>query len=460
MTRDANIAANESKLITLNHNQRISLPLQHVFSFLNRSDLLQTNLVSKSWHIASAKKIWSTFKFVREREFERIFHLLSRNNTTTKYGDFITSLELIHSDREFSINSNHIFLITMLCPNLESISITCHHTRTPIINNIKSQRLPPPLLARQHHINPLPQQQAQLHAPLPPIQQPINQLQPPPPPPPSPNLPLAHFAHNCPKLKSIRLVSYKPKTDDSVYEMAKYLTTGSLESIQLINCTTIQSSTLCKLAMTNPQLKSIEIMGTTPINDSSLATLADRCGNQLEYLSIGNAYQLTDKSMRYIPARCKKIKEICIFNNNIERISENTLTLVITHCPTLQVLSISDSRGLGSMFFEAIIRRVNNEIMKIKEQAIEHNGGLRLLCLGGVKREIIHSIFTRELMDASANRHDTDQNTQEEEENIDDLDMSDQISHLMNNRATKFMPKSIIIRGDTIWWQRRKITTQ
>lgn len=469
---------------TTNTSPIVTLPpcFRHIFTFLNRSDLVKTARVSKSWHLASSEKLWSTFKFVREKEFERIFHLLSRTTTATRYGNFITSLELIHSDKDFSINSNHIFLITMLCPNLESISITFHHTR-PVAppqvaaaaaahgvaagggggggggnrphQPLPAPRLPPPLLARQHNINPLPQQQAQLHT-NPISQQPPQpqQHQPPQPPLHSANLPLAHFSHNCPKLKSIRLISYKPKTDDSVYEMAKYLTSGNLEFIQLTDCTTIQSSTLCKLAMTNPQLKSVEIMGSTPISDSSLATIADRCGNHLEYLSIGNAHQLTDKSIRYIPARCNKLKQICIFNNNIERISENTLTLIITHCPNLQVLSLSDSRGLGSMFFEAVVRRVHNEILKMGEQRLLPMEGLQLLCLGGVRRDMVQSRFTQELMELSASKHDL----QQEGENDDDdssMDMSDQITHLIKNKSTKFMPKSIVIRGNTIWWKRR-----
>jgi hypothetical protein len=112
------------------------------------------------------------------------------------------------------------------------------------------------------------------------------------------------------------------------------------------------------------------------------------------------------------------------------------------------------------MFFEAIIRRVNNEIIKIGEKILQHHQGLRLLCLGGVKREIISSRLTRELSDTSANRHDTNQENDQEEEDLDTLDnMSDQISHLMNKRATKFMPKSIVIRGNTIWWQRRRLFT-
>lgn len=459
------------------------LPLQHIFSFLSRSDLLKTSLVSKDWHTVSSKKLWSTFKFVREREFERIFHILSKSNITTRYGNFITSLELVHSDKDFCISSNHIFLITMLCPNLSSLSITFHHTR-PVApphmlannnlnnNNLNNnpRRLPPPqlMLARQQQQqqqqNP---QQQKLQQPLPQQQQPINVLpqqnpfpQPqlnalpaaPLPPRHTQNLPLAHFAHNCLKLKSIRLVSYSPKTDDSVYEMAKYLKSGSLESIAFINCSTIQSSTLCKLAMTNPQLKSVEIMGNTPISDSSLATIADRCGQSLEYLSIGNACQLTDKSIRYIPARCKKLLQLCIFNNNIEKISQDTLTSIIHHCTHLQMMSISDSRTLGSVFFDVVVQRVNNEIEKINRNQANCRSGLQTLCLGGVKREIVTSKYVKFLVDCSASKHDFDQNENEQE----DLDMSDQLTHL--NKTSKFTPKSTVIRGNTIWWQRRRIS--
>ncbi|KAG2235860.1 hypothetical protein INT48_008163 [Thamnidium elegans] len=298
----------------------------------------------------------------------------------------------------------------------------------------------------QQQLNALPQQQ--LNA-LP--RQQLNVL---PQQPPLPGhthvLPLAHFAHNCPKLKSIRLVSYLPKTDDSVYEMAKYLKSGCLESITFINCSTIQSSTLCKLAMMNPQLKSVEIMGTTPISDSSLATIADRCGQSLEYLSIGNACQLTDKSIRYIPARCKKLLQLCIFNNNIEKISQNTLTSIVHHCTRLQMMSISDSRTLGSVFFDVVVQRVNNEIEKINTNQADGASGLQTLCLGGVKREIVTSKYVKYLVDCSASKHDLDQNEQEQ-----DLDMSDQLTHL--NKTSKFTPKSTVIRGNTIWWQRRRI---
>lgn len=522
MTRDANIATTTTTTITSTtptHNNLNTIPLstcstpsssstltfssapfspivtalpslciQHIFSFLNRTDLLKTLLVCKSWHLASVSRLWSHFKFVREREFERIFSILSKHQQQKSfrsslasggggYGNYITSLELVHSERDFCINSNHVFLITLLCPNLLSISITFHHTRpvAPPGKPLQGQgnglvlgsgggsgKLPPPLMARQqhlqqvqqHHLQQQQQQQAQhQQAQHQQAQQQSKQQQrhtaf-------TTSLPLAHFAHNCPKLKSIRLVSYSPKTDDSVYEMAKYLTSGSLESIQFTNCLTIQSSTLCKLAITNPQLKSIEIIGNTPISDSSLATLVDRCLD-LEYLSIGNAHNLTDKSMRYIAARCKKLKRMCLFNNNVERITQDTLTLIIQHCPNLQMMSLSDSRALGAAFFESVVQRVNHEITKIYNKQAKVGSGLQTLCLGGVKRDMISSKYIQELIDKSASKHDLkgrkEEEEEEEEEEQEDLQ---QMSSL--GSSSKFMPKSTIIRGNTIWWQRQRI---
>lgn len=423
--------------------------LDHIFSFLNRSDLAKTLLVSKHWHVQSIKKLWSHFKFVREREFERIFHILSKRPKTS-YGNYITSLELVHSDKDFSINPSHIFLITMLCPNLVSISITFHHTRLvappaaahllinrkPTSSSQSRPPLPLPLLANKQQQQPQQHQQPQ-HSPR------YTQ-----------SLPLAHFAHNCRKLKSFRLVSYSPKTDDSVYEMAKYLTSGSLESITLGSCPTIQSSTICKLAITNPQLKSVEIMGTTTITDSGLATLVDRCGASLEYLSIGNAHQLTDKSMRYIALRCKKIRQICIFNNNTERVSEDTLTAMITHCPTLQTISLSDSKCLGSTFFNSVVQRINIEMSNIYHHQAKVGSGLQRLCLGGVKRDMIQSQYMQELIDKSASKNDNNRMEQDEEED-ENRNVEDQLSHIID--TTKFMPKSTVIRGNTVWWQRRRI---
>lgn len=472
MTSDAKIASNHTR------SNIVTLPLDRIFSHLERPDLLKTTLVSKQWHVASSKKLWSKFKFLREKDFERIFHVLSKS---TAYGHYITSIELIHSEKDFYLNSNHVFLITLLCPNLTHISITFHHTRSVAPpNHINNRRLPPPLLPRQQH---LPRPPLPPGAPPPPLQQ-VHQLQqqpflPPPPqqqmrppltpsssaaapppvvPPTAPaaprhtqSLPLAHFAHNCLKLKSIRLDSYSPKTDDSVYEMAKYMTSHSLESITLTNCSTIQSSTLCKLAMTNPQLKSVEVMGTTPISDRSLATLIDQCGGNLQYLSIGNACQLTDKSMRYISTHCKQLYQICIFNNDREKITEDTLTAMVLQCRQLRMMSISDSRSLGPAFLAAVVQRVNNEMEKINRRQVTQDFGLQTLCLGAVNRQLITSSYMNALIDSSASKHDP-----QDEANLKyDSPISDQLTHLIN--TTKFMPKSTVIRGNTIWWQRRRM---
>jgi Ran GTPase-activating protein (RanGAP) involved in mRNA processing and transport len=205
--------------------------------------------------------------------------------------------------------------------------------------------------------------------------------------------------------------------------MAKYMTSHNLKNLTLINCHTIQSSTLCKIAITNPQLENIELSGNTPVTDSSFATIIDRCGAYLEYLTISNSIQLTDKSIRFIASRCKKIKQICLFNNT-ERISEDTLTAIITHCPTLEMISLSDSKCLGSLFFNSVVQRVNIEIASIIQHQLHVNSGLQKLCLGGVQRDMIHSKYMKELIDKSA-------------------------PHLDVN--------SPIIRGNTIWWQRQHL---
>ncbi|CAO3668185.1 unnamed protein product [Rhizopus stolonifer] len=439
MTRDASI---KSK----NNSQSVrAVPcLERILSFLNQSELAKTSLVCKNWHTASSMSLWSKFKFTREREFERIFNVLSRRNTTIQYGSFITSLELIHSDREFHVNSNTIYLITSLCPNLLSIHIKFHITRpvAPPIPNHLAKKSPTPRLRP-----PLPFSHLPADQPSSPVA---------PPPKYTHTLPLAHFAYNCLKLKSIQLDSYSPKTDDSVYEMAKYMTSGTLESLQINNCSSIQSSTLCKLAITNPQLRYIEITGHTPVTDSSIATIADRCGKSLEYLSIGNGYQLTDKSMHYIASRCKQIRHLCIFNNHAEKISENTLTAIMTHCLTLQSLSLSDSRGLDSQFFKSVVQRVYVEIENIKQHRTEIGSGLQRLCLGGVQREVIRSTCIQQLIDTSASKHDVQQ-ANDEFLADDFIPITTTTTNYNIQQQSTFFPKNTIIRGNTIWWQRRRI---
>lgn len=426
MTRDASL----NSLIQSSKGRTVVPCLDHVFLFLNRGDLTRTILVCRSWQIPSAKKLWSSFKFTRDREFERIFNILSRHDTLFPYGTFVTALDIVHSERDFIVSANIIFLISTVCPNLESISITFDNTR-PVA---------PPI---PHPAKPRP--------PLPPIARPDEVKKPRY----SHSLPLAHFAHNCPNIKAIRLVSYSPKTDDSVYEMAKFMKAGALERITLSGCITIQSSTLCKLAIVSPRLRFVEIMGNTPVSDSSLATLADRCGASFEHLSIGNAYQITDKSLRYVALRCKKIKQICMFNNNPspEHFSEDALTAIVTHCPTLEIINLSDARSLGPLFFNAVVQRVSNEMTTINQRKRPYEFGLKRICLGNVRRDVIHSSPIQKLIDMSASKHD--KHTSEEDEEDAGMDTETSLTHIMTN--LKFMPKATIIRGNTIWWQRRQL---
>ncbi|KAI8990228.1 hypothetical protein BDB01DRAFT_848305 [Pilobolus umbonatus] len=480
MTRDAHI-------ITRKNSNRIPC-LEHVLSYLSISDLVRACTVSKSWHTIVTKRIWSHFKFTRERDFEKIFSILSRNTTYSPYGQHITSLELIHSERDFTINSNVIFLISLLCPNLLSITLTFHHTR--------------PVAPPVHHlikVRPTNNNNIKHNPKYPP---PPNE-----PPRHSPSLPLAHLSNNCPSLKYIKLNSYNPRTDDSVYEMAKYMKSGSLESIILYNCSTIQSSTLCKIAITNPQLKRIEIMGNTAVTDSSLAVIADRCGANLEYLSIGNAYSVTNKSLIYIAKRCTQLKQLCMFNNNpnTDQFSEDTLTAIITHCHLLESLSLSDARCLGPKFFNAVLQRIHVEVNKLlisssssssstsslHSSCSSHSSspttpsqdmpvplthtGLQRLCLGNVKRDIIQSEYIQELNEISASKHDRHiyerlNIDRPYEDMINSNELADLMtqhnptsahnSHINNGRKPQFMPKSTVIRGNTIWWERRQFILQ
>ncbi|KAL0097102.1 hypothetical protein J3Q64DRAFT_1817445 [Phycomyces blakesleeanus] len=427
--------------------------LHRIFSHLSRSDKLQVALVCTHWSRPALELLWSSFTFVREREFERVFAIIARHNTLRPYATYVRSLQLTHADREFQVSPNIILLITSLCSNLESIAISFHHIRpsapvafpAPNLPNTAIRPILPPIL-RPHHDHP---SSASRH---------------------SHSLPLAHFAHNCPKLRSIRLVSYSPKTDDSVYEMAKYLKSGTLETVVFSGCTTLQSSTLCKLAITNPQLRHIEIAGATPVSDSALATIADRCGATLEHLSIGNAHHISDKSMRYVARRCRALKQFCLFDNpDSERLSEECLVDVIKTCRSLEVVSISNARALGALFFDTVIARVEHELASIDHKnktlvgggGCGGGGGLQRLCLGNVKRDIIQSPAVYKLIKMSATeakQHNDDSEDDDDGEDDDDenAELSNQSASSIMNSPAAFMPKMTVIRGSSIWWQRRR----
>ncbi|KAI7862844.1 hypothetical protein BDF14DRAFT_1745840 [Spinellus fusiger] len=398
--------------------------LTRIFGYLTRSDQLHAGLTCNTWSQPALQLLWSSFTFVREREFERVFAVMARHNTSRPYSTYVKSLSLTHAEREFHVSANTLFLITSLCSHLECIILSFHAPRIvspapppvrSVLPPIKRTHEPPHTIHR--HTHPLP---------------------------------LAHFAYNCPKLKHIQLISYSPKIDDSVYELAKYLTSGTLETVIFSGCSTLQSSTLCKLAMTNPQLRHIEIMGSTPVSDSALATIADRCGASLKHLSIGNAYHLTDKSMYYVAKRCHSLQQLCIFNNpGGDRLTEAIWSEVIKRCQSLELVSMSNARCLGTGFFEAVVTRVEHELRSIGPTALRK--GLQRLCLGNLKRDTLQSSFVHQLIQLSASEANEDLDQDSDEEFPDD---SQSTLPMMNNAA--FMPKMTVVRGSSIWWQRRR----
>ncbi|KAL1936638.1 hypothetical protein VTP01DRAFT_772 [Rhizomucor pusillus] len=455
--------------------------LKRIFSYLSRSDQARTALTCRAWSTPALELVWSSFKFVREREFERVFSIMARKNTSRPYGSYLKSLDLVHGDREFHVTPNIILLVTSLCPNLEYISITFHNTRPvappaplimqnrPVLPNIKrpgdppmprppTGGVPPPIRPagqiNQHHPPPHqhPPQQQQQHQ-----QQPHHVRQH------NHSLPLAHFAHNCRKLKTIRLTSYSPKSDDSIYEMAKYMVSGALESIVFTGCATLRGSTLAKLALTNPQLRHIEIMGNTPISDASLATLADRCGPNLESLGIGNAYHLTNMSISLVAKRCKNLRKFVMINNpDGDQLSESTLVDLLMHCNQLRLFNLSNARNLTEKFFSSLIERIKTDIAHIDHGRASADSGLQRVCLGGVHRGMIQSPYIKELVELSAGsgnssledeEEDTEEQNGERHKNLFPL-ADNPSSNLLGNIT--YMPKTTVIRGSSIWWQRKR----
>ena len=494
MTRDATLGTsaawepNKSLQQSIRRQQLPSTCLERIFGYLSsRSDLVHAALVCRAWTTPALKLIWTHFRFIRERDFERVFSIMARQNVSRPYGTYVKALDLVHADREFLVSPNVILLVTALCPNLESISITIHHTRPvapPVVPPILQNRPVLPPIRRPGDAQPVrPQPAAPLHPQhhnnhhannirSPPQPQPINNNhQHPHPHPPQQqqqrqythSLPLAHFAHNCRKLKTIRLTSYTPKTDDSVYEMAKYMQSGTLESIMLTGCGTLQSSTLVKLAITNPQLRHIEIMGNTPVSDSSLRALAERCGPHLESISIGNAYNLTDKSITAVAKYCKNLKLLKLFNNaDGNRLSENTLLDLLERCIHLRLISLSNARILGESFFAIAAQRVEHQLAVIEKQhGMSTHSGLQSMCLGGVKRQIIDGPSLKHLIDMSASKND---NLDDDDDDDDDDDVpingngtaiTSPTEHTLAPTPTH-VPKTTVIRGNTVWWQRRR----
>jgi hypothetical protein len=64
----------------------------------------------------------------------------------------------------------------------------------------------------------------------------------------------------------------------------------------------------------------------------------------------------------------------------------------------------------------------------------------------------------QELIDKSASKNDRieqEANDDDDDEEEEQRNVEDQLTHIID--TTKFMPKSTVIRGNTVWWQRRRI---
>lgn len=245
--------------------------------------------------------------------------------------------------------------------------------------------------------------------------------------------------------------------------MAKYMVSGALESIMFTGCATLRGSTLTKLALTNPQLRHIEIMGNTPISDASLATLADNCGPNLESLAIGNAYHLTNVSISRVAKRCKNLRKFVMINNpDGEQLSESTLVDLLVQCSQLRLFNLSNARNLTEKFFSSLIERIKTDISHIDHGSAPPNSGLQRVCLGGVHRGILQSPYIKELVDLSAGSRSNSnlEDDEDSEEQVGERHRSlfpladDPSSNLLGNIT--YMPKTTIIRGSSIWWQRKR----
>lgn len=60
-----------------------------------------------------------------------------------------------------------------------------------------------------------------------------------------------------------------------------------------------------------------------------------------------------------------------------------------------------------------------------------------------------------ELIDKSASKNDLQAAVDDQDDDNDDVE--NQLTHIID--TTKFMPKSTVIRGSTVWWQRRRLIT-
>ncbi|CAM0140720.1 unnamed protein product [Umbelopsis sp. WA50703] len=416
--------------------------LRRIFEFLPPAQVARCALTCRHWALPALKVIWNHLKFVRSRDFDRVFAVIARRNTLFSYGTFVKSVEIVHAERELAINPQMILLVVTLCNELEAISLNFSSVRAmPKLDQQSVQQkkaLPPPQMIA-HRPQPKPTVAVDTH---------------------TPPLPLAHIGHNCPSIHTLRLDSYSPKNDDTLYELAKCLTHGSLRNVRFTGCTTLQGSTLRKLAKTNPQMRHIEILGNTSVTDTTAVTLAEECGHHLQYLVLGNAYHLTDKSFNHFARYCHKLHHLSLYNINAdsESLTENSFIQIINNCTELQVLNVSNARWLGEPFFNKVLDLVTNQLQSIETSnpiSPSDTFGLQQICLGNVKPQVLKSSALRKLIALSSYANDEEPSEDEEDEQPPAFNVN-QTSFMSPEPIPAKARKMNVVRGNSFWWYRRK----
>ncbi|KAH8553806.1 hypothetical protein BGW37DRAFT_518741 [Umbelopsis sp. PMI_123] len=414
--------------------------LRRIFEHVTTEEIIKCAQTCRHWATPALKIIWQHLKFIRGRDFDRIFAIIARKNTIFPYGSFVKSIEIIHAERELTISSQMILLVVSLCHGLEAISLNFSNVRAgPKMEQSSTppkKALPPPQMI-QHRVPTKTVATGDTHT--------------------SP-LPLAHIGHNCPYIHTLRLDSYVPKNDDSIYEMAKYLNHGTLRNVRFSGCTTLQGSTIRKLAKTNPQMRHIEILGNTSITDSTTVTLAEECQLHLQHLVIGNAYHLTDKSFLHLAHYCPNLRHLSLYNTNpdAESLTENSIIQVIKKCSALVVLNISNARWLGDHFFEEVLNLVKQQLRVLESPNSKSSAsyGLQQVCLGNVPREGLRSPSLQKLIELSSFSDDFESSDDDDYNTA--YDSSSQITFMSSETLPPNGRKMNVVRGSSIWWYRRR----
>ncbi|RUS35175.1 hypothetical protein BC938DRAFT_474720 [Jimgerdemannia flammicorona] len=416
-------------------------------------------LVCRAWSAPALQLLWASFKITKERDFERVFTVLTRRTASRDHGSLVRKLELVHSEREPTITAHTVLLISVACPNLEEISLTF---------NPPPRRPPGALHGAPHALHGAPHATPdRLHLPLP-LPRPQNG--------PShspgssaaaaaaiagfmhsaahaatqtsahhtPPLPLAHLAHNCPRLHTVHLTAYSPKNDDTLYELAKYLAPSSLRVLTLTSCATLQGSTIRKFAKSQPSLRRFEVMGhDTALTDTSVTTISESCGARLEAFSVGNAAHLTDASLSLIPKHCPNLRTLCLIDNQPDHISEAVLTDIVGRCRRLEELTVSNARAVGEKFLGAVVERVMEEVGR-EMKGTRSGPYLKRMSLGNVRRDVPALPAMRRLIELGGG---VDASDEDEEEDAEEWGEKPSFARLK---------KVNVIRNGSVWWQRKR----